>query len=478
MALSVELFEDLPLPGNGDLTGAFWNSDRSILALVSTFRLLTEPPARAAYGGHRLRHRVSLYRPPLRRPFAVFDDAEFPVTSVAFHPTRSIVLLGGGSYDGGYVFEGELLLWDWESLQAQHVARVPTVVTCEFFSDGSAANITVCPWDEGFAEGRGSDPFDMFFVLSLSNLFDRGSVESQVSEQLAVQNPKTSAEIGAGAGGAWREPLKEIASAFGVTYRRRSPIWDVALIDEHTIGIVHDDCLIDLFLHDGTAECVLSGEGHGVQIVRAGGATFLHSVKYGLNAAGWSTCNTKISKLSGRELTGVAAFEGRYTFSISHDGALLGRCDRLQPRDSPKKDRILTREGKTAKSCDLGHYDVFNHFLRVDGAPSLFFVQGTPPESHKHKYVCMVDHSGSVRRLWPILEDTGIKRAMRWSAVMRSSGTSWGTACWRLASTTIPPLGATMASFIVRASKALSCGGTTPRHQLPRSKRRETDDTL
>lgn len=407
MALSVELFDHLPLPGNGDLTGAFWNRERSILALVSTFRLLTEPPARAAYGGHRLRHRISLYRPPLRRPFAVFDGAKLPVNSVAFHPSRPIVLLGGGDYDGGYQFEGELLLWDWESSQTRDVGRVPTVVNCDISTDGSAATVTVCPWDEGFAEDKGGDPFGMFFVLSLKNLFDGASVESEIGAQLDTQTPKAAAEIGVDASRTRSEPINEISGAFGVTYRRRSPIWDAALINEHTIGIVHDDCLIDLFSRDGTPRRVLTGEGHGVQLLGSGATTFVHSVKYGLSAAGWSTCDTKISKLNGDELIGVAAFEGGYTFSISHDGVLLGRCDRLKPRDGPKKDLIVTREGKKAKSFDLGHYDVFNHFLRVDGAPSLFFVQGTPPKSHEHKFVCTVDHRGSVRRLWPILEDRG-----------------------------------------------------------------------
>lgn len=64
-------------------------------------------------GGHRLHYRAALYRVPSRRPLAVFDDARYPIRDVAFHPTRTMVVLGAGSYDGGYLFHGQLIVWDW-----------------------------------------------------------------------------------------------------------------------------------------------------------------------------------------------------------------------------------------------------------------------------------------------------------------------------------------------------------------------------
>ncbi|WP_406193166.1 hypothetical protein OH807_02270 [Kitasatospora sp. NBC_01560] len=36
----------------------------------------------------------------------------FPVHALAFHPTRLLLAVGAGAYDGGYSFEGELLLVD------------------------------------------------------------------------------------------------------------------------------------------------------------------------------------------------------------------------------------------------------------------------------------------------------------------------------------------------------------------------------
>ncbi|MFJ3880842.1 hypothetical protein ACIPW5_25755 [Streptomyces sp. NPDC090077] len=38
----------------------------------------------------------------------------FSVNALAFHPTMPLLAVGTGEYDGGYMFEGELLLLDWE----------------------------------------------------------------------------------------------------------------------------------------------------------------------------------------------------------------------------------------------------------------------------------------------------------------------------------------------------------------------------
>ncbi len=36
--------------------------------------------------------------------------SKYPVHAMAFHPTRPLLAVGSGAYDGGYFFEGELLL--------------------------------------------------------------------------------------------------------------------------------------------------------------------------------------------------------------------------------------------------------------------------------------------------------------------------------------------------------------------------------
>jgi WD40 repeat protein len=408
MAMHPRFIDDPPLPGTGKVTGVFWNQDRSILAVASAFRLLTEPPARAAYGGHKLRNRVALYRPPLSQPFAVFDDAAFPVNTVAFHPSRPVTLLGGGSYDGGYCFEGELFLWDWSSSQVRDLGRVPEVLYSEIFADGNSARVVVRPWDESLTEEKGGDPFDMHFVIDLPRLFEREAFDDEIAHELDTQTPKSAREFVALAISKRADPELELATAFGISYWRRSPIWDIAWIDANTIGIVDDDCLLRLYGRDGGPQHSFMGEGHGVQILRGHDATFVHLVQFDRNARSWSRDHrTRLAKLRDDKLVDVVALDGRFTFSISKCGALLGRRDRSSERGDGKLDVIVTAGKQSIRKCNLGHYDVFNHFLRVDRAPRLFFVQGTPPSSHERKYVCSVDEDGQIQRLWPLLRNKG-----------------------------------------------------------------------
>ncbi len=41
--------------------------------------------------------------------------ARFPVHAMAFHPSLPVLAVGSGRYNGGYFFEGELLLLDLET---------------------------------------------------------------------------------------------------------------------------------------------------------------------------------------------------------------------------------------------------------------------------------------------------------------------------------------------------------------------------
>jgi hypothetical protein len=115
MGSVMSFLADPSLPGLAEVTGSFSRTGTGVLAVGSAYRLLTEPPARASYGGQRLRYRVALYRRGERRPFAVFDHLRYSVNDVAFHPSLPVVAIATGEYDGGMCFEGELVLWNWET---------------------------------------------------------------------------------------------------------------------------------------------------------------------------------------------------------------------------------------------------------------------------------------------------------------------------------------------------------------------------
>jgi hypothetical protein len=197
-----------------------------------------------------------------------------------------------------------------------------------------------------------------------------------------------------------------VVDAFNLTaLKHRPPIWDVAAIGRDAIAAVHDDCLLDIFDGQGELRRSFKGRGHGVQIFIAR-EPVLHVSHYDESSPSRESAYTsQLMVLKNGELNNVASLDFAYTFSRSRDGLLLGRHNRVSLKVA--NDVLVDpATGKTLR-LDLGHYDLFNHYARIDGAPLLFFVQGTPPYSSERKQLCSVDSSGAVRRFWPLLEDHG-----------------------------------------------------------------------
>jgi len=96
-----------------------------------------------------------------------------------------------------------------------------------------------------------------------------------------------------------------------------------------------------------------------------------------------------------------------YYFSQSTDGMFLARGNRMGIGISATEDVLIDPDKGEILRLDLGHYDCFNHYLRIDRAPDLFFLRGTPKDSHEKKVLCSVSKDGAVTEYWPLLHDTG-----------------------------------------------------------------------
>ncbi len=110
---------------------------------------------------------------------------------------------------------------------------------------------------------------------------------------------------------------------------------------------------------------------------------------------------------------------------MSRSGALLARDVDVERLDSGvrlsgqrSRDHVLTPEhnppwiATTAAQLaglavsgplGLGAYDHANHYLRIDEAPHLYFIQGTPPNSRENRWICRIDpHSLRIEPLFPL----------------------------------------------------------------------------
>lgn len=400
---------DPTLRGTGRITGAFFHPAGDIAAVVSEFALLVNPPARAAYGGTGLRYRLGLYRRGEPVPFAIFDELCLPINDVGFHPTLPRIVIGAGRYDGGYQFEGELAVWDWQTGQSRRpFADIPEVVRCRYDASGERIEAWVRPWNEewdGLDDSDWSAILDTLFLVQIDD--SEAAWTARTSEVLELDPAATVAASGLPADDQ-SPPAVRLARWLGVPELEcRSAIRDIAWLGPDRIGVTHDDCLLDIYSTDGTRLAHHTGPGYGVEILRGAGVQ-VHGVQVqdGPEVYKRDSCLYALTD-NGLEL--VQTYDDEYTFCASTDGRLLGRRNRLRSPNSKAGDVLLDPSDNSVQPMDAGHYDCFNHYIGINGAPHLFALQGTPASSHEHKYLCIVQPDGTLQRLWPLLKQDGTR---------------------------------------------------------------------
>ncbi|WP_439596893.1 hypothetical protein [Falsiroseomonas sp.] len=383
------------LRGSGRITQLCQSPDGQTLAIASSFPLLMQP-GRVARMGQRLLQRLALHRRGEARPFAVLDALRLPINDIAFHPSEPVLAVAAGAYDGGHAFEGELLVWNWQTGESwSGAAPVPEVTRCRFTADGSVLEALLRPWDEDF--GGAEEAFDRLYPLRLPHGPPGPPAQVRLDPAGAIIRPDLAA-TGAATGADPAAIDRQLEDWFG-PLTRRGAIWDLAFLADGRVAATHDDCLVEIHDPAGGAARRLAQAGlHGARLLR--GTSLL--VACDSPPGG----RTHLLRLREDRLEPLASFEGSFNFVASQDGRVLGRLDRN--RAGTAAGDLLLHAATGARSwLDLGHYDVFNHALGIDGAPELFLLQGTPPGQHERKRLCRLRPDGTVESLWPLLPADG-----------------------------------------------------------------------
>lgn len=373
----------------GRPVGAFASDDRARVAIASELDLLFWP-GRAIYYGHRLRHRVSLYQGDLARRIGVFDGARFAVNDVAFHPSLPIAAIASGSYDGGYAFEGELHLWDWETGRSWSVlSELREVARCRFLADGTLA-VALRPAND--QDENGEDALHCGVLDDLRSFSELGLAPRRADPRLAQLVPHAPDALPD-----WIRPATPWTAVLGETFVPRHRVWDVAWLDDERVLAVHDHCRAEIWNTSGGLELCDREPGHGVQILQRGDATWVHVLEP--SEAARSTARSALHALVGGRLSPLRTLDRVCSISIDRSGRFLCRDTGRAHGSEARGDRVLGADGATLLEIDLGHFDCFNHALRIDGEARLYFLRGTPPGSHQHKRLCAIEGSSEVVEL-------------------------------------------------------------------------------
>lgn len=405
----------------GRPAGGYRHRDGGVVALVSDFARAYWP-ARGFYEGQRLRHRISVYSTALRSRLGVFDGARYPINDVAFHPSQPVLAIATGTYDGGWLFEGELLLWNWETAQVVNVLSENREVSRVRFADPDTLALLLCPRDEG---EHGEDAaFDTFIGGTLNDLRgfrQLGLREGDMDPRIAGFAPVDPESLHLGPGSFkpedharhWREALG------AADFEPRHSVWDVAWLGPDRLSAVHDRCHLELWSPTGHRERIIQGNGHGVQLLRASETAFVHVLEPA-NAFTERSDRSTLLELRDAELVQVASFDHAVLFSVDRAGRFLCRDTGDLMRTRERRDAVIDSDGGVLLSQDLGYYDCFNHHLRIDGADDLYFLRGTPASSHESKVLCRIDTNGCIKKCFRW--DTEAQHLMYGSACLLSTG--------------------------------------------------------
>ncbi|MCA9610431.1 MAG: hypothetical protein KC619_32770 [Myxococcales bacterium] len=369
------------------------------------------------YEGHRIQHRLSLYDGALERRLGVFDGARFPINDVALHPTRPLVAVGTGSYDGGHSFEGDLWLWSWESGEVRRLLGERRDVTACRWVDEDRLAVLLHPRDEEEYPGKEDEAFETHVGLVLDDLRDiHESGFRDPDPRLGALQPIEPASLGFVAAPMHdrdrRRRFDEVLEA--TPYEERSRVWDLMWLSPERLAATHDQCHVEVWsTRTGERTRHIRGEGHGVQLIEALGSPLVHVLRRADFLEGVEAGST-LFRIGPSGLERVRTFDRPVVLSTDGAGRLLCRDPGGHGRE--RADVVLSASNEEVLRADLGRYDCFNHYVRLDGQEGLYFLRGTPASSHQHKRLCRVTPSGAVEEV------------MEWDD--RATHLMVGTACW------------------------------------------------
>ncbi|MGI5238716.1 hypothetical protein [Dactylosporangium sp. CA-139066] len=350
---------------------------------------------------------VGVYRADDMRCVHLFTS-RWPVNAFAFHPSLPILAVGTGSYDGGYCYEGQLLILDLRTGSRVSVLEWTLMVEALTWSDASTLDVVFAPLtDEADAGKDGAPPRSIHATL--------------VRDDWGTARPKMISWSRRSLDGATRVPrcappdpvlataaLQAICARRSARWTPRRSVWAIEVLPDGRILAGLEGTTLECWPPDAAAPAwsVPAAEGRGCQIALSTtgqqALTNTLPMRYDPTAASLVHC---VSVVDGTARTAA---------TVDHPAVLITRTDgTMALRDAGHDPRaahpitVLDPTGAARGRLTTSGYDLFNHHFPIRDAPDLLILLGETSRPSRNKWVATIEPAGeepgfTIRRLFPL----------------------------------------------------------------------------
>ena len=338
---------------------------------------------------------VGIYRAKDLRCLRVLTS-RWEVNAVAIHPAGRLIAIGTGAYDGGYAFEGELLLHDVElgtttSLLTAHRA----IEALEWRDSETLAAVVAPPTDEDVDWPH--IVYESFEVRRQDwARVDRRSVDLKAEPSAPTEAVEHDLSV-------LKDELVVLSKRSEMAWQPRRQVW--AVVPTNHGVLVGLESAIESWDEQGNPLWRRAVDGACTQLLPTATGPVVASL--------WRAPETEFLT---RATAVVALDEDSDAWTPllepGHPAVLIARSDGVllvrntQHGRSPQQAAVLTATGEQLVHVELSAYDLFNHYFDIRRAPEFLVLVGNDPESWKDKRVAVV-RTGltgrwSVRDLFPL----------------------------------------------------------------------------
>lgn len=198
-----------------------------------------------------------------------------------------------------------------------------------------------------------------------------------------------------------RHQLIDLASNAGQHFLDKETVWDLLFLDRRHLVAAHNNSTIEFWdVETGKARMIwLPTPGECVQLFHnTANKTLL------VNCWGHESPSETFTAFFSIDLSSFAVTEIiRCRHSLSRNAGNYFLARQTDTYNKTLEDFILDPDYNIVYINRLGHFDLFNHAIRIDNAVSLYFLAGNPSEQNQNKILYRIDPPvGKINEVWAI----------------------------------------------------------------------------